>query len=140
MKFYKIGSYNQIAKDGDISCDCTWGSLYINNYLNGEKICWHIKGVIQRARNKPGYILIDGVPEHRIAVQRHIKRKLTKEEVVHHLDFDKQNNDIDNLMIFDTNQAHIKFHTKLKQTGMTNPLRRQVENRWDKFIKSNSQD
>ena len=69
--------------------------------------------------------------EHRFVTEEFIGKKLTKNEVVHHIDFNKQNNKIENLMVFKNNKAHIKFHTKIKQFGMTNPVRRQIENRWE---------
>jgi len=83
----------------------------------------------QHPNAKGGYVL-----EHRLRVETFIKRYLTKEERVHHLDFDKKNNSIRNLMLFPTNSAHMKFHTKLRQHGMTNPLLRQIKNRWDGLI------
>lgn len=44
-------------------------------------------------------------------------------------------------MIFPNQKEHIKFHTKLKQFGWTEPLKRQVRERWKEFevnIKSNN--
>ena len=79
-------------------------------------------------RNAGGYIL-----EHRLVVEKKIERYLTKEEVIHHIDLNKQNNHIDNLMLFKTNSEHIKFHTKMKQFGITNPIKRQIKNRWKEF-------
>jgi len=75
--------------------------------------------------DKGGYVL-----EHRLVVEIFIGRLLTKEEKVHHISFNKQNNEIANLMLFPTNSAHMKFHTKIRQHGMTNPIRRQIVNRW----------
>jgi len=69
--------------------------------------------------------------EHRKIVEEFIGRKLKPEEVIHHIDFNKLNNDIDNLMVFPTNKEHIKFHTKLKQYSyLTRPMKRMIENRW----------
>lgn len=74
------------------------------------------------------------VYEHRLVVEKRIGRYLTKEEVIHHLNENKQDNRIENLMLFENNRAHMKFHIKIKQVGMTGPIRRQIEHRWDKFI------
>ena len=129
-KFGSEGGYSQIAKDKNIICDCKWGSLYPSNYINGEKIYRHIEMFMKKNGR---YVLIKGVPEHRIIVESYIGRKLTKEEQIHHLDENKQNNDIDNLMVFPTNSAHQKFHTKIRQFGITNNIRKQINERWDNF-------
>lgn len=75
---------------------------------------------------KCGYVL-----EHRLIVEKKIGRYLKKEENVHHIDFNKSNNDIDNLMLFPTTKAHMSFHQKIKQFGMTNPILRQIKERWN---------
>ena len=50
-------------------------------------------------------------------MEKHIGRELTKEEVVHHIDKDKSNNELDNLMLFPTQRAHVKFHFELGGYG-----------------------
>ena len=75
---------------------------------------------------KKGYVL-----EHRLVVEKKIGRHLTKEEVVHHLDEDKSNNKIENLMLFPTQKAHSSFHRKVQQLGLTTPIRRQISYRWN---------
>jgi hypothetical protein len=77
---------------------------------------------------KKGYI-----QQHRLIVEAKIGRYLTPEEVVHHLNEMKTDNRIENLMLFKNNREHIKFHTKLKQFGMTGPIRKQIENRWKEY-------
>ena len=47
---------------------------------------------------------------HRLVMEEHLGRELTKDEVVHHIDRNKSNNDLDNLMLFPTKSAHTKFH------------------------------
>ena len=92
--------------------------------------------------DKKGYVLIHKpdhkyskpkrgwIQEHRAVVEDFIKRRLKKGECVHHIDENKQNNKIDNLMIFKSHSKHSKFHTKVRQFGMTNPVLRQIKNRW----------
>ena len=82
------------------------------------------------------YIWINGkyFMEHRIIVENHIGRKLLKKERVHHLDENKQNNKIENLMLFKNDSEHIKFHNKIRQFGMTNPIKRQIKNRWKQLV------
>ncbi len=67
---------------------------------------------------------------HRKVVEDFISRKLKKGEVVHHIDENKKNNKIENLMIFTTHKKHMQFHNKVKQFGFTNPILRQIKNRW----------
>lgn len=74
---------------------------------------------------KKGYVL-----EHRLVVEKHIGRYLTNKEVIHHIDENKTNNNIENLMLFPTQKTHASFHTKIRQFGMTNPIKRQIKNRW----------
>jgi len=36
-------------------------------------------------------------------------------------------------MLFPNDKEHIKFHNKIRQFGMTNPIKRQIKNRWNEF-------
>lgn len=53
---------------------------------------------------KDGYIL-----EHRLVVENHIGRLLRENEIVHHIDGNKRNNNISNLMIL-TKEEHARLH------------------------------
>lgn len=44
-------------------------------------------------------------------------RKLNKGEVIHHIDGNITNNDLDNLMVFPSNAEHIKYHHSLVEKG-----------------------
>ena len=48
------------------------------------------------------------VREHRLVMEKHLGRYLLPNEVVHHKDANKQNNDISNLELFHSNSAHLK--------------------------------
>ncbi len=76
--------------------------------------------------NTQGYI-----QEHRLKVEAKIGRYLTKEEKIHHLDENRINNNINNLMLFKNDSEHQKFHNKIKQFGFTNPILKQIEKRWE---------
>lgn len=45
-------------------------------------------------------------------MEEYIGRFLLPEEVVHHINGDKNNNQISNLMIFPNNTAHFAYHRK----------------------------
>lgn len=49
------------------------------------------------------------VAEHRLVMEKHIGRYLTKDEVVHHIDENTTNNDISNLQLM-TPSDHSKHH------------------------------
>ena len=55
--------------------------------------------------HKDGYVYV-----HRLKAEEKLGRKLKHGECVHHIDGDKLNNDIDNLMIFKTTADHTAFH------------------------------
>lgn len=86
---------------------------------------------------KEGYvqILVDDnwVKEHRWVVEQFIGRELKHEETIHHLNELKWDNRIENLMIFPNNKEHTSFHRKIQQFGMTNPIKRQIAERWNKY-------
>ena len=71
--------------------------------------CGYIKIKASRhpRRDKYGYVF-----EHILVMEKHIGRKLNKGEVVHHIDGAKDNNDISNLMLFQSSGDHIAHHWK----------------------------
>lgn len=87
-----------------------------------------------RKINNSGYYMIHvndkWVLEHRFIVEEHINRPLKKEEAVHHIDFNKLNNDINNLFLFKSQKEHKSFENKFLRFGMTNPIKRMIDERW----------
>jgi len=52
----------------------------------------------------------NNVLEHRLVVERHIGRHLSREEVVHHVNETKDDNRPENLIAFSSKSAHVRFH------------------------------
>lgn len=88
---------------------------------------WNIGKTYQKASgnyyvNKQGYKLYyigdktykgGYVAEHRIVMELHLGRRLKKGEVIHHIDGNKQNNDLSNLLL--TNKSdHRNVHHQLE--------------------------
>lgn len=87
----------------------------INNEWNGHK-----------KKSKSGYIRVykpehprasvDGyVPEHHLVMEKYLGRYLQRNEIVHHINGKKDDNQISNLMIFTSIADHIRFHANLKK-------------------------
>lgn len=53
------------------------------------------------------------VREHRLKMERKLNRYLSPREVVHHIDGDRSNNKLNNLMLFPSNKEHIVYEKSL---------------------------
>ena len=111
------------------------GNLY--NYKNGKFI---------DKKERYGYIYIyspnhpkterknnNYVQEHILVVEKFIGRFLTEKEVVHHINRNPKDNRIENLMLFPNNSKHLKFHQKVRQFGFTNPILKEINERWNNY-------
>jgi len=63
-----------------------------------------------------GYTKVYGAAAHRVAAEKKLGRKLSPEEVVHHIDGKKKNNRPENLMVFPSQAEHAAWH-KLHDRG-----------------------
>lgn len=61
-------------------------------------------------RTKQGYVY-----EHRLVMEEHLGRYLTPKEIVHHIDFNKKNNRLDNLYLFSSDKEHRKYHNTIRR-------------------------
>lgn len=76
--------------------------------------------ILRKSNDLKGYWIIkiaetgdytkDWRPEHQIKAEEKLGRPLRKGEVVHHVNFDKGNNSLDNIYIADSNSKHRKLH------------------------------
>lgn len=48
--------------------------------------------------------------EYRLVIEKHLGKQLDEKEVVHHIDLDRSNNDIDNLFLFENGDIHSSYH------------------------------
>ena len=79
-----------------------------SNWRGGKGISSH--GYIKIFMPEHPYASVAGyVYEHRLIMEKHIGRYLKPTEVVHHIDQNKQNNKIDNLLLL-TNKNHVMLH------------------------------
>lgn len=62
-----------------------------------------VKGYIA-IKQHAGYLY-----EHRIVMSEYLGRELDSSEHIHHIDFDKQNNNVDNLLLMSVAE-HVKLH------------------------------
>lgn len=100
--------------------------IYENDKSN-EVILFHPEKTNQK-KTKPKKTFIDkdgyrrfidsGILIHRWMMEKETGQKLKPGEVVHHIDGNKRNNDIKNLMLFDNQDDHNEYHQKnLRETG-----------------------
>lgn len=68
-----------------------------------------VTGDRTRGTGTKGYIKLNGRHEHRVVAEIKLGRPLKKNEIVHHLDENKHNNNPDNLQVM-TQAEHIKLH------------------------------
>ncbi len=74
-----------------------------NRYIKGKR---HVLLSGHNISRKDGY-----TAEHRVIMQDILGRKLKKKDVVHHVDGDRLNNSVNNLMVYRSNGKHLSAHS-----------------------------
>jgi uncharacterized Zn-finger protein len=72
--------------------------------------CWK-GGSIDKGGYKIIYVNGKQIRQHRYIVEQYLKRPLTEKEIVHHIDGDPANNNIENLQVM-TQAEHVLLHLK----------------------------
>lgn len=76
-----------------------------------------------------GYVLA-----HRVIAEQYLGRYLTASEVVHHIDNDKTNNDLDNLWLFPDQQTHLRVgHCPTQNKALVEEVLRAAKDRSTNF-------
>ena len=83
---------------GEKSSNWKGGKIFRGKYI-------YIKKPEHPNSGKQGYIA-----EHRLVMEKHLGRYLTKKEVVHHINEIRDDNRIENLKVFKNNGKHLKLH------------------------------
>lgn len=77
--------------------------------VNAGKKAGALNIIRLRGKGKVGYIKEYGKHQHRLVMEKKLGRKLTSNEIVHHIDHNKHNNDPDNLQLV-TRAEHARIH------------------------------
>jgi len=136
-RFSHLPAYNKGPKVRvEKQCMVCGGIFFVIPYRQKRALFCSIKcrseGAIGKKRPRPpriGYKIVRGyklifkpnhpdttilnpyIKEHRLVVEHHLKRRLTNQEVVHHINENKLDNRIENLLVLD-NRIHAIIHTR----------------------------
>lgn len=69
------------------------------------------------AIDKKGYRKLNGRREHRVVLEKYLCRKLFPNEIVHHINGNKLDNNLNNLQVV-SKTSHDKFHWGKHRTGV----------------------
>lgn len=94
---------------------CEYCNKKYRGFLENQRFCCHkCAGASFKCPYNKRFTTPDGrdILLHRYVMECHLGRKLEPKEVVHHINLDRTDNRIENLMLFPTNSEHIAYHRK----------------------------
>lgn len=118
MRIYNSGDLNA-SKRPEVAKKISLATRGISKKFTGDKnpkICDRkitTNGYVDVYDQAKGY-----VKEHRQVIEIALGRELTKQEQVHHIDGNKQNNQLDNLVVLSNSSEHTKLHKQLEALAM----------------------
>ena len=89
------------------------------------------KGILTKKINGYNWIRINKIwiQEHRLVAENILHRLLNNDEVIHHINFIRDDNRPENLALFESVKAHSHWHRQYNQFNWTQPLRTIIEQR-----------
>jgi DNA-directed RNA polymerase subunit RPC12/RpoP len=98
----------------------------LNRKLNKTRMTDDVKAKLTLSHMGTGegksYPKIKGRHIHRVVAEMKLGRPLSSEEVVHHIDGDKNNNDPKNLMVLPSQKEHARLHMIQRLEGEDNEI------------------
>ena len=114
-------------------CKAEWMSKNLirekSNYWNGGKYKTSDGYIVTLMSNHPNCDKEGYVREHRRITEKLLGRYLDRKEIVHHLNFLRDDNRPENLVLFESQSKHMTFHKKLQQFGLTRYRIQEIEER-----------
>lgn len=91
----------------------------LNRKLNPTRMTKEMRTKMRKVRLGTGegktYAKYYGKLAHRVVAEQMLGRELKGNEVVHHIDANRRNNNPINLMVFSSNSDHIRYHAQIKK-------------------------
>lgn len=110
-------SLREIAREYGVTHSCIKSALLFFNICKKNEIRpFDYVGYYDCRRKKEEETRI-----YQTIMRKHIGRELKESEVVHHIDFNRDNNDIENLFLFDEPRKHLLYHGYIKSHNYIHP-------------------
>lgn len=114
--YLKLKSYENMSKH----------MSQLNRELNPDRMVFSTRAKLSVAHRGTGhgksYTKSFGQHTHRMVAERILGRKLLPGEVVHHIDGDKRNNRPENLMVFESQAEHVRWHKEHEREVMPHDI------------------